>query len=312
MLMNIDKNYVLYFDDDPVEEEPTGYEAQENTTTSSDLEPAISIDHVNRLVSNIETLRKALGITRMKPMADGVTVKRYKTTVTKGAKQAAEGEIIPLSKVERKPLTPLTLTLETKRLLTTGQAIQKVGRQIALNETDEAILKEAQKEIRNTFFDLITDDTYATAAAGGATLQAAAAQAWASLSVYFEDKDVKPVYFLNPVDVATYLGGASITTQTAFGVSYIENFLGLGNAFITPRVTAGKVYATVEENLNGVYVPANGDVADSFDMTFDESGLVGMTHSRADDRFSIQTLLAYGVLFYVEDASGVVHSTIGE
>lgn len=299
----------LYFDD-PVE--PTGYEAQENTTTSSDLEPAISIDHVNRLVSNIDTLRKALGITRMTPMADGVTVKRYKTTVTKGAKQAAEGEIIPLSKVERKPLTPLTLSLETKRLLTTGQAIQKVGRQIALNDTDKALLEEVQKEVRDNFFALILDDTNATAAAGGATLQAAAAQAWASLSTYFEDKDVKPVYFVNPLDVATYLGSANISTQNAFGFKYVEDFLGLGTAFITPRVTQGKVYATVEENLNGVYVPANGDVAESFDMTFDESGLVGMTHSRADDRFSIQTLIAYGVLFYPEDASGIVHSAIDQ
>ena len=35
-----------------------------------------------------------------------------------------------------------------------------------------------------------------------------------------------------------------------------------------------------------------------------------MTHSRADDRASIQTLIAMGVLFFPEDASGVIVSEI--
>lgn len=285
------------------------FDAEANTTTSGDLEPAVSIDHVNRLTSNIETLRKALGITSMKPMSSGSTVKRYKTTVTKGGKQAAEGDVIPLTKVERKPIAPLSIELTPYRKLTTAQAIQKVGSAIALNETDDALVKEVQKDVRNSFFTLLTAEG-ATSAAGGATLQEAAAQAWGTLNVYFEDKDVTPVFFINPLDVAKHLGTANITTQTAFGFQYVENFLGMGNAFITPRVAQGSVYATVQENLNGAYVPQDGDVANAFEMTYDESGMVGMTHSRADDRASIQTLIMSGVLFYTEDASGVVKSTI--
>ena len=285
------------------------FDVEANTTASTDLEPAISIDHVNRLVTNIETLRKALGITSMKPLSAGTQVKRYKTTVTKGGKQSAEGDVIPLTKVERKELSPLTLELVPYRKLTTAQAIQKVGTAIALNETDDALLKEVQKDVRNAFFDIITAAT-ATSAAGGATLQEAAAQAWGTLNVYFEDKDVTPVYFVNPLDVATYLGSATISTQSAFGFSYVENFLGLGTAFITPRVTKGSVFATVQENLNGVYVPQGGDVATAFDMTYDESGMVGMTHSRSDDRASINTLVMSGVMFYAEDAAGIVKSAI--
>lgn len=285
------------------------FDVEANTTASTDLEPAISIDHVNRLLDNIQTLQRALGITRMTPMAAGTQVKRYKTTVTKGGKQTAEGDIVPLTKVERKALAPLTLELTPYRKLTTAQAIQKVGKAIALNETDDALMTEIQKEVRNSFFDVLTA-AGATEAAGGKTLQEATAQAWGSMSTYFEDKDVTPVYFINPLDAADYLGSASITTQSAFGISYIEDFLGLGNAFITPRIAKGTVYATAQENLNGVYVPAGGDIADSFDLTYDESGMVGMTHSRADDRASIQTLVMSGVLFYVEDAAGVIKSTI--
>lgn len=296
--MNIDFK-VLYFD------------VQENTNVSTDFEPAISIDYVERIAENIQTLQRALGITQMIPMAAGNVVKRYKTTVTRGAKQAAEGDIVPLSKVERVPLDPLVLELEFYRKLTTAQAIQRVGTQIALNDSDTALMKELRKDVRDKFFALITANT-ATAAAGGANLQAAAAQAWGSLNVYFEDKDVTPVYFVNPLDVATYLGSAQISVQNVFGFDYVENFLGLGNAFISPQITKGKVYATVQENLNGVYVPQGGDVADAFDMTYDETGIVGMTHSRVDDRASIQTLISMGVLFFPEDASGVIVSKIGE
>ena len=312
----LDLNYrVLCFDDpdpDPQPEpEPTGREAEENTNVSTDFEPAISIDHVNRIASNIQTLRRALGITRMVPMPAGTVVKRYKTTVTLGEKQGAEGEIIPLSKVERTPLDPLILTLEPYRKLTTMQAIQRVGVQIALNDADNELEKEVRKEVRDAFFDLITADT-ATAADGGATLQAAAASAWGKMAVYFEDKDVTPVYFVNPLDIATYLGTASITTQNSFGFTYVEDFLGLGNAFVTAQIPQGYVYSTVAENLNGVYVPQGGDVANAFSMSFDETGLVGMTHSRVDERASVQTLLALGVLFYPEDASGVIKSKIGD
>ena len=285
------------------------FDVEPNTTTSTDVDPVISIDHVNRLIDGIKTLQTVLGSTSLTPMAAGSQVKRYKTTVTKGSKQAAEGDVIPLTKVERKPLAPLTLELNTYRKLTTAQAIQKTGTAIALNETDTALVKEVQKDVRNAFFSTVTGEGY-TQAAGGDTLQKAAAQAWGSLSVYFEDKDVTPVFFLNPLDVADYLGTAAITTQTAAGVSYLENFLGMGNAIITPRVTKGNVFATVSENLNAAYIPQGGDVADAFDLTYDESGMVGMTHSRADDRASINTLIMSGVLFYTEDAAGVIKSTI--
>lgn len=284
------------------------FEVEENTNVSSDFEPAISIDHTSRIAQNINSLRRALGITEMTPMAEGTVVKRYKTTVKKAASQAAEGDVIPLSKTDRKALPDLTLTLGKYRKLTTAEAIQKNGRAHALNESDEKLLGEIRKDVKKSFFSMITGGT--GTAAGGGTLQMAAAQAWASLQVYYEDMDVTPVFFVNPLDVASYLGDASISTQTAFGFSYVENFLAMGNAFITPQVTQGTVYATVTENLNGVYIPANGDLSDTFGLTFDESGLVGMTHTLAADRASIQTLILTGVLFYPEDASGIFKSAI--
>lgn len=284
------------------------FDAEENSTLSTDLEPAISIDHVSRIADSIKGLRDALGITEMTPMAEGTQIKIYKTTVTKASTQAGEAEVIPLSKVERKLSKTLTLTLNKYRKLTSAEAIQKVGRSIALNDTDGKLISEIRKDVKKAFFDTIVAGTGSSA--GGSNLQQACAQAWASLQVYYDDEDVTPVFFVNPLDVATYLGDAAISTQTAFGFSYVENFLGMGNAFITPGVTQKNVFATVTENLNGAYVPASGDLAETFGLTFDESGLIGMCHTIAADRASINTLIMSGVLFYAEDQGGIFKSAI--
>lgn len=288
------------------------FEVQENTNISTDLEPAVTAEHVDRLTDNINTLVEVMGISDPMPMAAGSTIKRYKTTVTKGGKQAEEGDIIPLSKVERKEADPIVLELNTYRKLTTAQAIQRVGVERALVKTDGALVREVQKDIRNAFFATLTAEG-STAAKAGANLQDAMAQCWAGVAKYFDDVDAGgSIAFISPDDLADYQGTHQITTEEAFGLRYLVNFMNFDVVFTTPRIPAGAVYGTVANNLNVAYIPQNGEVGDAFQMTADESGLVGMTHSRADDRASIQTLIMSGVTFYTEDASGVIKSTIGE
>ena len=284
------------------------FDPEAGTNVSTDFAPVISIDHVNRLHEGFQTLAKALGITNMIPMAAGSIVKRFKKSVTMAQNQVGEGEVIGLSKVSQTPLADLVLTLKKYRRLTTAEAIQSVGADLAIDQSDEALVGEVRKTIRDDFFTMIKNA--GTTITGAQGLQATLAAVWAGLQTAFEDIDCSPVYFVNPADIATYLGTASISTQDAFGFSYVENFLGLGDAFITPQVTAGTVFATAKENLNGVYIPQGGDVGDAFGLTFDESGMVGMTHTQAADRASIQTLLMTGVLFYPEAQDKVLKSTI--
>lgn len=284
-------------------------DVEANTTASTDLEPVISYDHVNRLTNTIETLRKLLMRTRMKPMPAGTTIRRYKKTVTKGGPQPAEGDIIPLTKVERKELAPIVLELKPIRKLTTAQAIQKVGKKIALNETDEAVVGEAQKDVRDAAFKMITADT-ATAADPGTDLQDALGKVWAKLADYYKDVTVTPVYFISTFDAGDYIGKSGVGLAQTFGLYYLENFMGIGDAIFTPFIPKGTVYATAKENMNGAYVPESGDVSDEFGLTYDESGMVGMTHSRVDERAAIQTLIMYGVVFYPEDAAGIIKGTI--
>lgn len=281
---------------------------EEGTIITSDIEPAISIDHNNRLVAGIKTLARALGITDMKPMAAGTQIKLYKVTKTNAPEQVAEGETITLTNVTRKLAKTITLTLRKYRKQTTAEAIQRSGYAHAVNDTDSKLLGEVRKDIKNTFFATIKGGS--GTAPAGANLQAALANLWGSLQTYYEDMDVTPIFFINPLDAAEYLGGAQITTQTAFGLTYIEGFLGLGNAFITSAVDKGAPVATVAQNLSGAYVPAGGDVARTFGLTYDSTGLVGMKHYTADSQASIDTLIMSGAVFYAEDNAGVFVGSI--
>ena len=73
----------------------------ENQNQSTDFAPAISIDFTSRITENIQTLQTILGITNMTPMAAGTLIKMYKYKTITLAQQVGEGEIIPLTKVER-------------------------------------------------------------------------------------------------------------------------------------------------------------------------------------------------------------------
>ena len=283
------------------------FAAETNTTLSTDLEPAISIDFTSRISSNIDELRELLGVSELIPMAAGTDIKIYEMKRVNTPAQVGEGETIPLTEITRKLKTTITLDLDKYRKNTTAEAIQKVGRSLAVNQTDEKLISEIQKDIKKSFYTTLATGTGTST---GTNLQITLANLWAKLQTRYEDMDVSPIYFINPQDVADYLGTAQIDMQTAFGFTYIENFLGLGTAIISPQVTAKTVYATAKENLNGAYVPVSGDVAQTFSLTYDETGTIGMTHQMKTDNATIDTLIMSCVKFFPEYADGVFKGTI--
>ena len=283
------------------------FAAPTNTTVAADLEPAISVDFTSRISQNIDELRGVLGISELMPMSAGTDIKIYKLSKKNTPSQVGEGETIPLTEFERKLVKTLTLTLKKYRKNTTAEAIQKVGRSLAVNRTDEKLVNEIQKEIKGAFYTALATGT---GTATGTDLQKTLANLWAKLQTYYEDMDVTPIYFVNPQDVADYLGNAQISMQTAFGFTYIENFLGLGTAIVTPQVAAKTAWATAQENLNGAYAPVSGDVGQTFGLTADATGLIGITHQMKTDNASVDTLALSGVIFYPEFADGVFKGTI--
>ena len=73
-----------------------------NTITTADIAPEISVDMAYGLKDSVRKLREALGVTTMRKMDKGATIKIYKTTKVNAPEQVAEGEVVPLTKFQRK------------------------------------------------------------------------------------------------------------------------------------------------------------------------------------------------------------------
>jgi len=287
--------------------------AQENAITTAQMRKVREVDFVERFTHDqLMKLLEVLGVTRKIPMMEGTTMYLYKTVgnlANDGT--VAEGEVIPLSQFETTKTPVGEITLKKWRKAVTAEAIKKSGYQAAVNDTDTALLKKVQSGIRTDFFTLVNGNITGSVTAEGFGLQAALANAWGKLQIAFEDDTAEAVYFVNPTDIADYLGSASITVQTAFGMNYIQNFLGLGTVILSSQITAGTFVATAKENLVLYYLTMNGDVANAFDLTADQTGYVGIKSGyQNEERAQIESLVMSGLQLFVEYAAGVVKGTI--
>ena len=276
----------------------------------NDLARVREIDFVNLFVGGIKKFMEILGTTRMIPKTAGTVLKAYKAVGTLEDGNVPEGETIPLSKYKTEPVDFGEITLKKWRKETTAEAIIEKGYDQAVDMTTTKMLKDVVATIRNAFFTFLATGT---ATAVGATFQVALAQAWGQLQVKFENDAIESAYFMNPLDVADYLASASITLQTVFGMTYVENFLGLGTVFFTSAVPKGKIFATAKDNVVCYFIPVNGaDLGEAFDFTSDDTGLIGI-HEEADySNMTAAVTVVNGVLFFPERLDGIVVASIGE
>ena len=286
--------------------------AETNLVTQTQMAKVREVDFVNLFThASLDKLIEVLGVTRKIPMMEGTTMYVYETTGTLQSGAVPEGEIIPLSQYQTTKTAVGAITLKKWRKAVSAEAIKKSGYAAAVNDTDAALLRDVQSGVRTDFFALLNGTITGSSTATGVGLQAALANAWGQLQVKFEDDAAEAVFFLNPLDVATYLGAAQISTQTAFGLNYIENFLGLGTAILSSKVTQGTFIATAKENIVMYYLTVNGDIADAFSLTSDELGYIGIKSGyQNEERAQIESLVMSGIQFLVEYAAGVIKGTI--
>ena len=282
---------------------------ENNTIMSSDLATIRSVDFNYQFTGGIKKLMEALGVTRKIAVQEGAPLKAIKVTGTLQNGIVAEGDLIPLSKYESDEVTLGEAELYKWRKATTAEAILKSGYDQAVGETTDKMVKDIQRAIRTNLFTFLATGT---GEATGATLQPALANAWGKLQVLWEDDAVDTVYFLNPLDVSDYLGAAQISMQTAFGMNYVENFLGLGTVFLNSNVHQGEFYATAKENIIMYFIDiANGDIGRAFKLTVDETGYIGIREYLDEDTARVMDLVMSGVTFCPERIDGIVKGTIG-
>ena len=282
--------------------------AETNTIMQADLARVRVADFNLQFTGNLQKLTEALGVTRKIAVQEGATLKMLKVTGTLASGNVAEGELIPLSKYTTQEVAVGEVKLNKWRKGTTAEAILKGGYDQAVGATTDKMVKDIQKTIRGDLFNFMKTGT---GTATGATLQAALANGWGKLAVLFEDDAVETVFFLNPMDVADYLGTAQVEMQTLFGMNYIKNFLGLGDVFLNSSVPAGKYYATAKENIVLYYVNVGaGDIKSAFGLTTDETGYIGINEYPDKDTARVIDLVMSGVTFFPERKDGIVVGTI--
>ena len=282
--------------------------AENNLIKKADLARVREVEFVNLFSGDLRKLNELLGISRLIPKQAGAILKAYKATGTLESGAVAEGENIPLSKYVTEPINIGEMTLNKWRKATSAEAIIDRGYDQAVTMTTDKMMSDIQRQIRAKFAEFLATGT---GVASGATFQAALANAWGKLQVLFEDTSISTVYLMNPMDVAGYLGTANITMQTAFGMSYVENFMGLGTVILLSDVPQGKIYATAKENIVAYYVPANGaDLGEAFDFTTDETGLVGIHEQPDYTNMTASDTVISGVVLFAERLDGVVVASI--
>ena len=289
--------------------------AMDNLTKANDMKRIREVDFVQQFThSSLAKLIEVLGVTRKIPMMEGTTMYVLTTTgelVNDGT--VGEGEIIPLSHFEQTKTPVGEITLKKWRKGVSAEAIKKSGYASAVRDTDAKLLSLVQNGVRTDLFGFLNGTITGSVQVVGVGLQKALAAAWGQLQVLFEDDTAQAVYFVNPLDVADYLGGATISTQTAFGMNYIEDFLGLGTVIMSSRITQGTFVATAKENIIMYYLTMNGDIADAFKLTADELGYIGINSGyQNNERAQIESLVMDGIQFLVEYAGGVVKGTIDD
>lgn len=276
----------------------------------ADLARVREIDFTLMFTESLRKLTEALGVTRKVAKQAGTVLKTYKATGTLEDGAVAEGETVPLSKYTTEAVNYGEISLKKWRKATSAEAIIERGYDQAVGMTTDRMLKDVQKAIRKDFFTFLGAGT---GTATGAGLQAALAQTWGKLQTLFEDDDIQAVHFINPLDIADYLATATITTQTAFGMTYIEDFLGMGKVFMNSSVPKGTIYSTAQDNLVLYYVPVNGaDLNEAFSFTSDETGYIGIHEEPDYTNMTASDTVVNGMTLFAERLDGVVKTTITE
>ena len=281
-----------------------------NTITTEELNKARirEIDFVERFNYSVAKLIEALGITRKIPKEAGAVLKTYKATGTLESGNVAEGETIPLSKYTIEPVTYKEITLKKWRKATTAESITTYGFDQAVNMTTEEMLRDVQRGIRSDFFAFMGTGT---GTATGANLKKVLANAMGKLLSLFDTDDVQAVHFINPVTVYDYLGDQEITTQTAFGMQYVKDFLGYVTVFMNKSVPEVKVYSTVSDNVVLYYIATNGaDLGEAFSVTSDDTGDIGIQETPDYDNLTCKDTVVSGIELFAEKLDGILVGTI--
>ena len=279
---------------------------------------AREIDFVSRFGDNWEALRNILGIMRPIRKAPGTQLISYTASVALESGEVDPGEVIPYSKATITQGTLGTLKVEKFAKAVPIEDVDKYGAEIAVEKSDDAFLTKLQNTVMTRFYTFLNsaDDLTDTAA----TWQEALAKAQGLVRNKFMtiQKDITEVVgFANILDAYDYLGAADVTVQTAFGLNYIENFLGYSTLFLLPaaQIARGKVIATPVENIDLYYIDPGDSEFGRLGLSYTvqgETNLIGF-HAQGNYTTAVgESFALMGMALWAEYEDGIANVTFGE
>ena len=231
------------------------------TTQQFSINPR-EVDFVTSFGREITALTEVMGISRPIRKPNGTMLTAKKATGELQSGSVAEGDLIPLSQFEVEPVDFQPIELLKYRKAVTIEAIEKYGLETAVGMTDEEFKVQLQDDVLAQFYNFLLTGQLTSEET---TFQMAVAMAIGRVKDAFKKMHRSATgvaVFANTLDVYSYLGGAQITVQTAFGMDYVEDFLGADILFLSSEVPQGRVVATPVNNLNVYYVdPADSEFA---------------------------------------------------
>ena len=277
---------------------------------------AREVDFVTRFGDNWEALRNILGIMRPIRKAAGTSLVSYTASVALESGAVDAGEVIPYSKATIVQAAKADVTVEKYAKAVPIEDVVNYGAEVAIEKSDDAFLSQLQNVVLGKFYTFLNTGSLTGSAT---TWQAALAKAQGLVLNKFASiqKEVTEVVgFANILDAYDYLGSASITVQTAFGLTYIENFMGYRALFLLPaaQIARNVVIATPVENVDLYYIdPSDSDFA-KLGLEYTTQGETNLIGFHAQGNYSTAVGESYalmGMALWAEYLDGIAVVYIG-
>lgn len=285
-----------------------------NTYTSV---TAREIDFVTSFGQNWDALREILGIMRPIKKTPGTQLVSYVASVTLEDGDVDPGCVIPYSKAAVTQYTKADLSLEKYAKAVPIEDVDKYGAEIAVQKTDEAFKNELQSKVLDEFYDFLADDTSAITGTES-TFQMAVAMAIGSVRDKFKRmrKNITDVVvFVNTLDAYKYLGAAEVSVQTAFGLDYIQNFLGARTVILSSDIDEGTVIAVPSDNIVQYYADPGDSQFAQLGLNYTVEGETNLIGFHANGNYSTavgESFALMGIKLWAEYADGIAIYTVDD
>lgn len=295
--------------------------AKAGLTVKNDIAVAVrELDFVTRFGKNWDALREILGIMRPIRKTPGTKLTSYKASMKsealQGGASVGEGEEIPYTEFQVKPVAYEDIVLEKYAKAVSIESVDKFGATVAVQRTDEAFLNELQSKVMGDFYTFLKTKGTLTPADPITSFQMGIAMAVGLVVDKFKKihrDTTNIVVWVNTLDAYEYLGAAELTVQAAFGMQYVQNFLGAQTVILSSEIERGKIYATPVENIVLYYVdPGDGDYAQlGLNYTVQgETNLIGF-HANGNYQTAVgESFAIMGMKLWAEYVDGIANITV--